>query len=166
VCERVLANLEVAEEEAALMIAAAQVHDIGKIRIPREVIQKKSPLSRDEWALIERHPDRGAELVTVFKRFRGGTDMIRHHHERWDGCGYPCGLIGTEIPLGARIIAVADSFDAMIHDRPYRRAVTVEMAVKRIEEGRAGQWDPEVVDAFLLCMRERIYSLSQPERTL
>ncbi len=149
-CAGIVRNLEIEGSEATLIPAVAHIHDIGKMWIPRHVLAKRTALSQEEWALIKTHPDRGARLLRHYSDFiRCGEDVVRHHHERWDGAGYPAGLRGTRIPMGARIIAVADSFDAMTHDRPYRRAMPVEQAVRTLQAGRGRQWDPLVVDAFL-----------------
>lgn len=135
--------------EADLIISSARVHDIGKIGIPDEILKKEGALSDEELALMQTHPDRGAELLRRYPDFARGVDIVRHHHERWDGLGYPHGLKGLAIPLGARVIAVADGFDAMISDRPYRRGMSVERATAILREGRGSQWDGRIVDAFL-----------------
>ncbi|HEU5088235.1 MAG TPA: HD domain-containing phosphohydrolase, partial [Roseiflexaceae bacterium] len=97
------------------------------------------------------HPARGAELLARYRDFARGRRIVRHHHERWDGGGYPDGLRGVDIPFGARVIAVADSFDAMTSDRPYRAGMPVSEALRILKEGRGTQWDAAVVDAFLAC---------------
>jgi HD-GYP domain-containing protein (c-di-GMP phosphodiesterase class II) len=98
---------------------------------------------------MEAHPVRGADLLKRHADFARGVAIVRHHHEAWDGKGYPDGLKGTEIPFGARVIAVADSFDAMTSDRPYRKGMTVQKAADILHQGRGGQWDASIVDAFL-----------------
>src|SRR5581483_2790892 len=108
--------------EASLIISAARVHDIGKIGIPDDILKKPGKLTSRERAIIESHAARGADLLVRYPDFARGKAIVRHHHERWDGKGYPDGIRGLEIPLGARVIAVADSYDAMTSDRPYRRA--------------------------------------------
>jgi hypothetical protein len=138
--------------EAELVVAASRVHDIGKIGIPDSILNKPDRLTPEEEALMQTHPDRGADLLARHINFKRGVDIVRHHHERWDGKGYPHGLRGTDIPFGARVIAVADSFDAMTSDRPYRRAIPPATALSILREGRGTQWDPIIVDAFLRTM--------------
>lgn len=142
-------ELGIAGPEVDLICAAARLHDIGKIGVPDRVLQKPAPLALAEWQVMHSHPERGAELLSRYPDFARGADFIRYHHERWDGTGYPRGLKGTEIPLGARVIAVVDAFDAMTSDRPYRPAMSVERAAWELRAGRGKQWDPRVVDAFL-----------------
>ena len=98
---------------------------------------------------METHPGRGAELLARYPDFARGVAIVRHHHERWDGQGYPDRRAGIDIPFGARVIAVADSFDAMTSDRPYRPGMPVERAAQILREGRGTQWDAQIVDAFL-----------------
>lgn len=124
-------------------------HDLGKIAVPDKVLHKPAALDRAEYALIKRHPEAGAGIVRPLRAFDGPELAILHHHERFDGTGYPYGLRGEEIPLAARIVAVADSFDAMTTDRPYRAALRIEEALQRLEDGREEQWDPLVVDVFV-----------------
>src|SRR3989442_10847395 len=107
---------------------AGLLHDIGKIGVPEPVLLKRGPLAPEEWALMRRHPLIGAQIVAPFEFFAAGALVIRHHHERCDGSGYPDGLLGTAIPLGARIVAVADVYDALTSDRPYRPALSTEEA--------------------------------------
>ena len=113
------------------------------------MLQKQGPLTNEEYAEMKRHPEIGANIVSPL-RFAGEVGpMVLHHHERWDGGGYPHSLREEEIPLGARIIAVVDSFDAMITDRPYRKGLSEEEALKRLREGRGTQWQTELVDLFI-----------------
>jgi ribonuclease P protein subunit RPR2 len=130
------------------------LHDVGKIGIPDSVLEKPGPLSPDEVGLMRRHPLIGADLLSDVPLLDGeGLQVVRHHHERWDGTGYPNGLHGEEIPLGARIFAVADALDAMTTDRPYRDAQSWEHALDEILRGSGSQFDPRVVGA--LALRER-----------
>jgi HD-GYP domain-containing protein (c-di-GMP phosphodiesterase class II) len=135
--------------EAELIVAAARVHDIGKIGVPDYVLQKDGPLAPDELEIMRAHPDRGADLLARYPDFVRGVDIVRYHHERWDGEGYPRGLRGTDIPFGSRVIAVADSFDAMTSQRPYREGMSIARATDILRSGRGAQWDPEIVEAFL-----------------
>jgi len=141
------------EREVEMIVAAARVHDLGKIATDNRVLFKQSSLTDEERRLIEEHPGEGGELAGKFSMFRRGRLYIRHHHERWDGSGYPDGLAGEQIPLGARIIAVADAYDAMTSDRPYRAALPHEIALVEIRRGAGTQFDPDVVAAFLATAR-------------
>lgn len=149
VCKEVLNTLAVQGPEAELILSAARVHDIGKIGVPDEILQKPETLDPEERRIIETHVHVGAELLKQYHDFARGKDIVLHHHERWDGTGYPSRLKGWAIPLGARVVAVADSFDAMTTDRPYRRAYSVEQALAILQEGRGIQWDPRIVDALV-----------------
>jgi HD-GYP domain-containing protein (c-di-GMP phosphodiesterase class II) len=136
-----------------LLVAAARVHDLGKIATDNRVLFKQSSLTDEERRMIQAHSAEGGELASRFSMFREGRRFIRHHHERWDGKGYPDGIAGTDIPLGARIIAVADSYDAMTSDRPYRRALPHEVAMIELQRGAGTQFDPVVVEAY--CSLEK-----------
>ena len=147
---RVLAlKLGFPPEEAMTIESAGEVHDIGKIIIEPEILHKTDRLTNEEFALIKQHPVFGASIVSTFASYGDGHLMVRHHHERWDGGGYPDGLTDEAIPIGARIIAVADSYDAMTSARSYRSAMTHERAVAILMEGAGIQWDPNVVAAML-----------------
>ncbi len=136
--------------EADIIHVAGHLHDIGKIGVPDEVLRKEGPLNTQQWQAIRKHPQAGADIlcpVAALKKL-GVVDMVLHHHERYDGKGYPCGLKGCAIPLGARIITLADSLSAMLQDRPYRKARTFESACKEIIHCSGSQFDPRVVEAF------------------
>ena len=137
------------EDEVALVEQAASVHDLGKIGVPDRVLLKTGPLDEDEKAAMWLHTEIGAQILAHFELFRDGAGIVLHHHERWDGHGYPEGLAGEAIPLGSRIVAVADAFDAMTADRPYRAAMPVAEALDHLRRGAGSQWDPLVVGAFL-----------------
>ncbi len=147
--ERIAIEMGLPMEEVSAIRAAARVHDLGKIAIDASVLNKPGRLSDAEWEAMKQHPIIGAEIISRFPEFARGADYVRYHHERWDGQGYPYGLRGEEIPLGARIIAVADAFDAMRTDRPYRRALTLDVVIEELKKGAGKQWDPQVVEAFL-----------------
>jgi HD-GYP domain-containing protein (c-di-GMP phosphodiesterase class II) len=147
--EAALAALDVRGPEATLIVAAARVHDLGKIATPDAVLGKPGPLDDAEHAAMRAHAARGAAFLERYPDFHRGAAIVRHHHERLDGLGYPDGLRGDAIPFGARVIAVADSFDAMTSDRPYRAGLPPAVAAQRLAAGRGTQWDPAVVDAFL-----------------
>ncbi len=139
---------------------AGLLHDIGKIGIRDEVLRKPGPLTPEETAHIQEHPAIGDRLVGHVRPLRHLRAGVRNHHERWDGRGYPDGLVGEETPLQARILAVADSCDAMMHTRPYRAAMPTERIEKILLEGAGTQWDPHVVAAFQVC-RQDLYSICQ-----
>ena len=130
------------------IVAAARIHDLGKLGIPDLALRKPGPLTPDERSAIQEHPAIGAEIVGRLEMYRACSGIVRHHHERWDGTGYPDGLRGEEIPLGARVIAVADSFDAMTSDRAYRRAMSEAAALAELRRQSERQFDPQVVAAF------------------
>jgi two-component system cell cycle response regulator len=138
------------EEEVHLVRLAALLHDIGKVGIPHEILHKPGPLTDDEWSVMRRHPKIGRQILA---QAGGKFELLSHivvaHHERWDGKGYPYGLKGETIPLGARILTVADSFDAMTSDRPYRKALSIAHARQELQRCSGDQYDPQVVAAFL-----------------
>jgi cyclic di-GMP phosphodiesterase len=125
------------------------LHDIGKVGIPEHILCKAGPLSVDEWTVMRNHPIIGAQIIAPIAFLADAVELIRHHHERFDGTGYPDGMSGEEIPLGARIFAVADSFDAMTSDRPYRGSIGIERALGELRAGAGSQFDPEVVRVFI-----------------
>lgn len=145
----ILQELGMHGPDVDLIIAAARLHDIGKIAMPDHVLLKDGKLTDEEWATMMEHPERGADLLTRYPDFSRGVEIVRHHHERWDGQGYPHRLRERDIPFGARVIAVADSYDAMTSDRPYRKGMSPEKATSILRQGRGVQWDGAVVDAFL-----------------
>lgn len=125
------------------------LHDIGKVGIPEHVLSKPGPLDDSEWALMREHPAIGARIIEPMRFLAGAMEIVLSHHERWDGAGYPNRLVGEEIPLTARIFALADSFDAMTSDRPYRSAMPVEAALDEIRRVAGSQFDPRIASAFL-----------------
>lgn len=128
---------------------AAQLHDIGKVAIPTDILRKPGSLSQREWDIIRQHPDIGSQILERISVLRDAAPLVRYHHEHYDGSGYPAGLSGDEIPLGARIIAVADAFDAMISDRPYRPALSFREAIAELEVHAGTQFDPNIIATFL-----------------
>ncbi len=139
------------------------LHDIGKIGISERILTKRGPLSGSEWAVMKTHPLIGAQVVAPMAFLGRATDVICCHHERWDGRGYPRGLAGDAIPLPARIFSVVDAFDAMTSDRPYRKALPTERAIEEITAGSGTQFDPEIVEAFLIMIGDRLPE-SEPGR--
>jgi two-component system cell cycle response regulator len=128
---------------------AAELHDIGKMAIPEAILNKRGSLTEREWALMRQHTVAGERIISSGNALADIGPIVRSSHERWDGRGYPDGLVGEEIPHGARIISVCDSYQAMTSDRPYRKAMSVEVALAELRAGAGHQFDPEVVAAFL-----------------
>jgi len=147
--EAIAGELGLDANDVDVIVSAARVHDLGKIGIPDAILLKPGDLTHDETATMWSHPGAGAEILGQFHLFREGTRLARHHHEWYDGRGYPDGVAGDDIPLGARILAVADAYDAMTSDRPYRRALQREEAVERLKAGQGSQFDPLVVGAMI-----------------
>ena len=130
-------------------------HDIGKIAVPDSILTKPATLNGDEYAAIKRHPADGAEIVSHFSRLHDAVPIIRHHHERWDGKGYPDRLVANAIPQEACIVGLADAWDAMTTDRPYRLALSVDEAAAEVRRCRGTQFSPAVVDAFFAAFRRQ-----------
>ncbi len=141
-------TLGLEQDELTRLQLAAVLHDVGKIGVRDSVLLKEGPLTDDEFAQIKQHSAYGAEIVANIKRMQEIIPGVRHHHERFDGRGYPDGLRGENIALIARIIAVADTFDAMITDRPYRKGLDLDTAFAELHKNAGGQFDPQVVEAF------------------
>ena len=133
---------------------AALLHDVGKIGVPDAVLRKPGKLTEEEYQAIQQHPLMGAVIVGAVPGFEYTLDVVRHHHERWDGKGYPFGLQGEETPFLARLVAVADAFSAITMDRPYRKGMDREKALSVLEAGAGTQWDPECVQALLHCRHQ------------
>ena len=150
------------EEAVESILYAAPLHDIGKIGIPDRVLLKPGPLDEREWKIMKKHTEIGAEILRGTRSgfAKVGQIVALYHHERWDGTGYPYGLKGTEIPLAARIVAIADVFDALTSDRPYRKAFSVEEAFKIIEQGMGTHFDPQASAVFLEA-REEILEIKE-----
>jgi HD-GYP domain-containing protein (c-di-GMP phosphodiesterase class II) len=127
---------------------AGLFHDIGKLAVPDAVLTQPSRLTPEEFALIQQHSEEGARIVGKLGPMGAAVPMIRHHHERWDGTGYPDRLAAEEFPLEAAIVGLADAWDAMTTDRPYQRALSYHEAIEEIRSGRGTQFAPTVVDAF------------------
>jgi HD-GYP domain-containing protein (c-di-GMP phosphodiesterase class II) len=138
-------------DEVAL---AARFHDIGKVAVPETVLRKPGPLDEDEWRLMVCHVEWGAEMLRHLPDCGPIATIVRHHHERYDGRGYPDGLASTRIPLGSRIIAACDAYGAMVSDRPYRRAFPRWRALQELRDGVGTQFDPAIVGAVVRAAEE------------
>jgi putative nucleotidyltransferase with HDIG domain len=128
---------------------AALLHDIGKLALPDWVLQKPAPLSASEYDLVKQHAAIGADMLAAIAYPGPLALIVRHHHENWNGSGYPDGLSGEAIPLGARVLAVADFYDALTSDRPYRRALSHDRAIDLLRSGAGEVHDPDIVEAFV-----------------
>jgi hypothetical protein len=142
------------ERDLERLRLASRMHDIGKIGIGNDLLHKPGKLTDDEWKLMQDHPVIGEQLLKPYRQFKHETALVRSHHERWDGKGYPDKLRGQQIPLGARIIAVSDTFDAMTTARPYRGPLSRQAAIDEIRNNAMTQFDPRVVASFLQVMEE------------
>lgn len=147
--KQIIKQMDIAEREAEKIVIAAKLHDIGKIFIDDKVLKKPGRLNKDEYEHIKLHSDFGAKILESIEISNDVSEIVLHHHERYDGKGYPGGLRGSQIPTGSRIIAVADSYDAMTRKRPYRDPYTKYKAVQEILRNSGTQFDPIIVNAFL-----------------
>lgn len=147
-------KIGLSNEELETLHDGAMFHDIGKIGIPDAILQKPGKLTDDEYDDIKNHPSIGAKILAPAKIFNNIIPIVKHHHERFNGTGYPSSLKGDEIPLLARIVCVADAFDAMTSDRSYRPRFTLIKALDELENGKGTQFDPDIVDAFILAIKE------------
>jgi putative nucleotidyltransferase with HDIG domain len=152
--EAVARRLGWSDEQIASLQVGGPLHDIGKLAVSDEVLCKEGRLDDDELAQIREHPKIGAKILLRITTLREAIPYVLYHHERWDGHGYPSGKAGEEIPLEARVLAVADAFDAMTSDRPYRRALTREQALAEIERCAGTQFDPRIAQVFLELFTE------------
>ncbi len=146
---RLAAHVGLRDGELEGVAYGALLHDIGKIGIAEHVLHKPGPLTEAEFRVMREHPEIGERICDPLRMSRDFTPIIRHHHERWDGAGYPDGLRGEQIPLGARIVALADAFDAIVRGRPYREARSVEEAFDELRAHAGKQFDPELTPLFI-----------------
>jgi len=142
-------KLSLRPEDADVAWRGGKMHDIGKLGIPHTILQKRGPLAADEWAVMRQHPLIGENMVRPLKTAQGLLPIIRHHHERWDGTGYPDGLKGEQIPLLARIVATCDAYDSMVTDRTYRPGRPPSTALAILKSGKGSQWDPHLVEVLI-----------------
>lgn len=156
--------LGLAQPEAPELEFGFLLHDIGKVAIPDSILYKPGALTDQEWELMARHPAVGAEILRGIEFLEEAAKVVRSHHERWDGSGYPDGLAGEEIPIAARVFAVADVLDALTTDRPYRSAYTLREAREMILAGSGSHFDPRVVEAFSSIDDEALGRLGAPAR--
>jgi len=147
-------QINLSRKERELIDIAARLHDIGKLAIRNEILLKPDVLTPSERAEVQRHPTKAVEMLRFLDFLKGALPIIEHHHERYDGKGYPSGLKGEQIPLGARILAVADAYDALTSERPYRPAMSNEQAMETLKQGAGTRWDPIVVEAFLSALEQ------------
>ncbi|MGA2284735.1 MAG: HD domain-containing phosphohydrolase [Dehalococcoidia bacterium] len=140
---------------------ASLLHDVGKIGVSDAILNKPGPLTSEEWQQMRKHPAIGYEMLKDVKFLSSAAEIVYAHHERFDGKGYPVGLAGEDVPLGARIFAVADAFDAMTSNRPYRRALSVDKAREEIVGNSGSQFDPRIVEAFLHCIEDWTANLKE-----
>lgn len=153
-------RLGLSEEQFAALLNGALLHDVGKIGVPDDILRKAGPLTEAEWEVMKRHPEQGCRMLEHIGFLNDALPVVRHHHERYDGSGYPDKLKGEDIPLGARIFAVADAFDAMTSHRPYRTSCSIELAREEIARCAGTQFDPAVVEAFLQLEPRQLAHLS------
>jgi putative nucleotidyltransferase with HDIG domain len=143
---------------------AAHLHDIGKMGVPENVLNKKGKLLPDEWAQIQMHPEIGYNILSKSEELAEIAEIVLYHHERWDGTGYPKGLRGEQIPLGSRIIGVADAIDAMTSIRPYREAMSWEACMKEVLANKGRQFDPVAAEAAEKLWEGWMYRLQEEQR--
>jgi putative two-component system response regulator len=132
------------------VVFGALLHDVGKIGVPEAILSKPGPLDAEEWAVMRRHPEIGEQICRPLVSSRLFAPIVRHHHERWDGLGYPDRLADGVIPIGARVVGLVDAFDAMTHDRPYRAAMGLEEALAEVRRQAGRQFDPDLAAAFIV----------------
>lgn len=148
-------ELGIKKDERLRIEYAALLRDIGKVNVPASLLNKTTALDIEEWEHVKNHSRMGAEIVKAVPFLSFLSDLILHHHECWDGSGYPDGLAGKDIPLGSRILAVTTDYDAITSERPYHEPRPPEEAIEQIKAGRGNRYDPAVVDAFLSVLAQQ-----------
>lgn len=151
---RVAQRLDVPDEELAHIESAALLHDIGKVGIPDAILHKRGPLTDDEFVIVRQHSQFGWSILRGMPGFEKAALYVLHHHERIDGKGYPANISGDNIPIGARIVAVIDAFDAMVSDRCYRAGLPLEEAFRRLNNSAGTQFDVDIVREFIEVVRD------------
>jgi putative nucleotidyltransferase with HDIG domain len=157
-------RMRLSPESVRAVAEGAYLHDIGKIAVPDAVLNKTGPLTMDERQLVEGHPVAGWEIARRAPSLRHTLKTVRHHHERWDGSGYPDALAATDIPLAARVVAVADVWDALTSDRAYRAAWTEAQAITYLRDERGRHFDPDCLDALLALLTDQGVRTSPPDQ--
>lgn len=159
-------NLGVDESELRDIEAASLLHDIGKIGLPDSILLKPGKLSDEEFAITKKHPEYGWAILRSIPGFEKASLLVLHHHERFDGKGYPAGLAGENIPLGSRIVAVVDAFDAMISSRAYRDALPLEEVLRRLDANTDSQFDPKITPFFIELSKEHLPELMKRDEDM
>jgi len=154
------------EARLALVRLGGALHDVGKLVVSETVLNKPGPLTAEELAEVREHPEAGARMVALDRSLLPALPGVLYHHERWDGLGYPTGRAGSEIPLEARILSVADCFDAMTSDRPYRAALPHEQAIAEVDLCRGSQFDPDVAVVFLEAWESGVFGVTAALRAV
>ena len=160
---KVAVELGFPRDEATMVAMAGRLHDVGKVAIPDSILRKPGPLTDGEWTIMRSHSAVGADVVRLIPALRGIAPIVRSHHEKIDGSGYPDGLVGDEIPLGARIIAAVDAYIAMTTDRPYRQAMEPASAVEELRRHAGSQFDTAVLRAFEAVLQRDAHNESDAD---
>ena len=154
---RLLADkLNLSDVDKSNLIYGAYMHDIGKINIAKEILVKRMKLEKEEWEELKQHPENGVEIIKSVESLKDVIPLIKHHHERYDGKGYPDGLSGENIPYLARVLTVVDSFDAMTSNRPYNRRKSYEEGIEELRKCSGEQFDPEIAKAFIEVIESNV----------
>ena len=155
--------LKLPPAEMGKLELAGLLHDIGMIGISEDILNKTGALTQEEFESVKKHVNHGVKILEDIKQLKGVVEIIKYHHERFDGTGYPYGRKGEEIPISARIIAIADAYDSMVSNRSYREGLPIEEAMKRIEEQSGKQFDPMIVQAFKAILPEALKEIKSVE---
>jgi HD-GYP domain-containing protein (c-di-GMP phosphodiesterase class II) len=147
-------GIELTAHRRDLLLTVLRLHDLGKVGTPDSILKKQSKLTPDEWTIMRNHANIGAQILSPLDYFRESAHAIQHHHENWDGSGYPHGLKGEEIPLEARIVSIVDAYHAMTSNRSYHKGISDEKAIEHIREAAGDQFDPFIADIFIKLLEE------------
>lgn len=156
-CRLISDKLGLSDEDKQILIYGAYMHDIGKINVEKEILSKKTPLTIEEWEELKQHPIHGVDIVSSVEALKNVAPLILHHHEKYDGTGYPCRMKGKDIPYLARVLTVVDSFDAMTSNRPYKNKISYEQGLEELRKCSGSQFDPEIVELFIEAIEEKIF---------